>query len=477
MEKAERRHDAIVIGAGLAGLSCAHLLAREGRDVRVLEAAAEVGGSLKSSSLQGATIDLGPQTIQSRDPELFAHLDEIGLTSQLRIAGGNGSKRFIVLKGRLVELPSSPLSALTTRALSWPAKLRVLGEPFARPGPGGDESAADFIARRLGREVAENLLDPFVSGVHAGDPGTLSMRAAFPKLLDAERVHGSITRWALAEGRAARKARRAAGENTPPRLPSRLFSFERGLQSWAHALAHDLGASRVAVSTPAQSITSLEGGGWRVQTAERALEADHVVLALPASPCADLIEPISSGGARVLRDVPYSPVATVQLLYRRHAVAHPLDGFGLLIPTREHRPVLGILWISSLFADRAPEGTVLTTSFIGGARAPEHVQRSDDQLIEMAHEQHRELLTTSEAPIAAQVQRWHHAIPRVEFGHVDRLATLARTEQLHHGLHFAGSYGEGGAALPMCWKRGRDVARKIIAAGSADPARAWGLTV
>lgn len=477
MEQAERRHDVIVIGAGLAGLSCAQFLAREGRDVRVLEAAAEVGGSLKSTSLQGATIDLGPQTVHSRDPELFAHFDELGLTDQLRIAGGNGRKRFIVLKGRLVELPSSPISALTTKALSWRAKLRVLGEPFAGPGPGGDESAADFIARRLGPEVAENLLDPFVSGVHAGDPHTLSMRAAFPKLLDAERVHGSITRWALSQGRSARRARQASGAAAPARVPSRLFSFQGGLQSWAHALAHQVGPDRVDMSTPARGLEPIEGGGWRVHTADRVLEADHVVLALPASPCADLVEPISSGGARVLRDVPYSPVATVHLLYRRHAVAHPLDGFGLLIPSREQRPVLGILWISSLFEGRVPEGTALTTSFIGGARAPERVRCSDDELIETAHAQHRELLQTSEAPIAAQVQRWHHAIPRVEFGHVDRLATLARMEELHRGLHFAGSYGEGGAALPVCWKRGRKVARKIIESTSASSARDQSLIV
>lgn len=456
-------YDVVIIGAGIAGLACAHRLHSEGLGVLVLEAQTEVGGSLRSSTMSGATIDLGPQTVHSRDPLLFQHLAELGLEEAMTVAGSNGRKRFIVLDGRLVELPSSPLSAIHTKALSWRAKWRVLGEPFAPAGPGGDESAAEFVARRLGPEVADHLLDPFVSGVHAGDPHTLSMRGAFPRLLDAEQEHGSLVRWALYEGRSARRRRRGRGKSRPERVSPRLFSFQGGLQRWPQALAQALGPNAVRTHTPAHSLHKLPGGRWAIE-AEGGLriEAGDVVIATPASAAAHLLEPVSSGGARVLHDMPYSPVATVHQLYRRHAIRHPLDGFGLLVPTREHRPVLGILWVSSLFEGRAPEGTVLTTSFVGGARSPERVTQSDGELADAVQAEHAALLGASEAPVATRVCRWSQAIPRVEFGHVDRLATLTRMQELNPGIHLAGSYAEGGAAVPKCWERGREVARRIL---------------
>lgn len=471
------RHEVVVVGGGIAGLACAEHLRRAGRDVILVEAAPEVGGSLRSDTLDGAVVDLGPQTVHSKDAELLDHLDELGLSDRMTVAGARGKKRYIVLGGEPVELPSSPLSAITTKALSWRGKLRVLMEPWAPPGPGGDESAAAFVSRRLGPEVADNLLDPFVSGVHAGDPETLSMRGAFPKLLEAERSHGSLLRWALAAGKEAKKARKEAearGEPVPTkkRRKTLLFSFEGGLQTWTRALAHAVGDDRVFTGTPVERILPLGDGGWKVVARGREFEAERVVLALPAPQCADLVEPLSSGGARVLRDVPYSPVATVQLMYRRHAIRHPLDGFGMLIPTREHRPVLGILWVSSLFSGRSPDGTVLTTTFVGGARFPERTRVSDDEMVESAHSQHRELLGATERPIATRVQRWPYAIPRVEFGHVDRLATLERMESLNPGIHLAGSYGEGGAAVPACWKRGRDVAKTILQEDAAPAPRA-----
>lgn len=462
--------DTLVIGAGISGLSCAWSLHRAGRSVRVLEAGPEVGGSLRSSQLEGATIDLGPQTIHSGDADLLAHLGDLGLTGRMTIAGSSGRKRYIVRDGTLAALPSSPLSAVTTSALSWRGKLRLLGEPFAPPGPGGDESAMDFVSRRLGPEVAQRLLDPFVSGVHAGDPSTLSMRGAFPRLLDAERDHGSLLRWALAEGRKARqRASASEGPVRARRARPRLFSFEGGLQAWPLAIAQHMGPGAVRTDTPARRLERAPDGDWVVETDDARLTARHVVLATPAGAAANLLAPHSETGARVLRDTPYSPVATVHLLYHRPTIAHALDGFGLLIPGCEQRPVLGILWVSSLFEGRAPSGTALTTSFIGGARAPERMQLDDAALIELAHDEHAHLLGASARPIAARVARWPVAIPRVEFGHAERLESLDRVQRAHPGLHLAGSYGAGGAAVPKCRARGVEVAKRILMALEQTP--------
>lgn len=469
------RREVVVIGAGIAGLACAHRLREQGVDVEVLEAGDRVGGALRSESIDGHTVDLGPQTIHSRDPELFDHLTALGLDDSLEVAGTGGKKRFIVLNGRPVELPGGPVSLLTTRSLSLRGKLRLLKEPFAPPGPGGDESADDFVRRRLGDEVADRMLDPFVSGVHAGDPTTLSMRAAFPKLLEAERQHGSLTRWAASRVRAGRR-RSGADKPARPRVRPRLFSFSGGLATWPKALADAIGADRVHTGTPATMIQPGADGGWVIGAGGRTIQASAVVLAVPAPVAADLVEGISTGGARVLRDIPYSPVTTVHLTYRREAVAHALDGFGMLIPSRERRPVLGILWMSSLFESRRVGDLVQTTSFVGGARFPELAGLSDSELVDLVHGQHEQILGASAEPGLRYVARWTHAIPRMEFGHVDRLSTLDRMEAANPGIHLAGSYAGSGPSVPSCWSRGRAVAEVIMAAqgvstSERDPAR------
>jgi oxygen-dependent protoporphyrinogen oxidase len=210
-------------------------------------------------------------------------------------------------------------------------------------------------------------------------------------------------------------------------------------------------------------------GGWVVGLGGDTVVADSVVLAIPAPRAADLVDGISSGGARVLRDVPYSPVSTVHLTYPRAAVQHPLDGFGMLIPSGERRPVLGILWISSLFPGRGRDGLVQTTSFVGGARFPELAGLPESELVELVHGEHRRILGASVEPSLRYVARWTHAIPRMEFGHVDRLATLERMEGANPGIHLAGSYGSKGPSVPACWARGRAVADTILAGRRAGP--------
>ncbi len=460
------RREVVVIGAGIAGLACAHRLREQGVDVEVLEAGDRVGGALRSESIDGHTVDLGPQTIHSRDPELFEHLSSIGLDGAIEVAGSGGKKRFIVVDGRAVELPGGPLSLLTTKALSWRGKLKLFGEPFAPPGPGGDESADDFVRRRLGDEVADRMLDPFVSGVHAGDPTTLSMRAAFPKLLEAERQHGSLTRWAVSRVRAGRRSGKK--KSARPRVRSKLFSFTGGLAAWPRALSEAIGEDRVHTGSPATMIQPGTDGGWVIGSEGRTIATSAVVLAVPAPVAADLVEGISTGGARVLRDIPYSPVTTVHLTYRRSEVAHPLDGFGMLIPSRERRPVLGILWMSSLFDSRAVGDLVQTTSFVGGARFPELAGLSDSELVDLVHGQHEQILGASSAPGLRYVARWTHAIPRMEFGHVDRLNTLERMEAANPGIHLAGSYAGSGPSVPSCWSRGREVAEAILSERRVD---------
>ncbi|MGF1467653.1 MAG: protoporphyrinogen oxidase [Sandaracinaceae bacterium] len=475
------QRDAVVVGGGIAGLACARRLLEAGVDVELLEAGSRVGGSLASRRVGGHVVDLGPQTVLGKDPELFQELSDLGLDDALLVADRRGAKRYIVLDGRPVALPGGPLGLLSTRSLSLSGKLRLLGEPFAPRGEGDDESVDRFMRRRLGAEVADRVVDPFVSGVHAGDPTTLSMRAAFPGLLEGERTHGSLLRWGLtggpkrAGGEAASRHRAEAGRGRSggrptPRPRSRLFSFAAGLAAWPRALAGALGPDRVRVDARVERLARSGPGAWTLTTRDRTLRAPRVVLAVPAPAAADLLADVSAEGADALRGIRYAPVTTVHLTYPRDAVAHPLDGFGMLFPSGERAPVLGVLWVSSLFAGRASPGTVQTATFVGGARSPDRAALPDDELVELVHGEHRRVLGASGDPGLRVVARWPHAIPRLDLGHPARLDVLRRVEQELDGLRLAGSYAGTSPSVAACWARGRAAAERIVEGREDAPA-------
>jgi oxygen-dependent protoporphyrinogen oxidase len=458
--------DVLVVGAGIAGLACAARLKEQGVSVRVLEAGPEPGGSVRSVRDGPYVVDLGPQTVRSADPELFDHLDDLGLEDERVGADTTGGRRFVVRDGGLVELPHGPGGALTTDLLSLRGKLRVLGEPFVGAGSGGDESVADFFRRRLGAEVARRVVDPFVSGVYAGDPDSLSIRATFPSLAEGVETHGSLLRWGISRARAARKARKQG--TAKPRRKARLFSFRDGLAAWPRALARSLGPDGVTYEARARELESVEAG-WRVRwsgpdgSGGGEIVARRVVLALPAEAVANLTAPRHPGEARALRTIEYAPVATVNLAYPRSAVGHDLDGFGFLVPSGENRSALGILWVSSLFPGRCPDDQVLTTTFVGGARAPERVGLPEEALVEMAHGEHQAFLGATGRPVYHRVARWMRAIPQAGFGHLDRIDAARRIENGSPGVHVAGSFMDGGPAVPSCWERGRSLADELSA--------------
>jgi oxygen-dependent protoporphyrinogen oxidase len=285
------------------------------------------------------------------------------------------------------------------------------------------------------------------------------MRAALPRFWELEQRHGSLLRGMLAGGR-----RRAGG-----RGKRAIFSCREGLVAWPHALARELGAERLWLNAP---LTGLRrgAGGWEAWIARGGARgggavqvwAGKVVLAVPAYVAAELLEEGGSGalGGSALREMPYAPMAVVHLGYRREQVAHPLDGFGLLCPAREGRDVLGSLWPASLFAGRAPEGCVLTTNFVGGARHPERAAWNDGELIERTQAELRSLLGARGEPLLARVVRWPRAIPQYIAGHNTRLRRLAQAEAGAPGLHLLANY-RSGIGVEACWQNGVALARQL----------------
>lgn len=420
----------VVVGGGLSGLVAGLALARRGESVRVLEASPRAGGAVRTESADGFLLELGPNTVRPTR-ELWGLVSELGLADSALFAPAR-LPRFIDFEGHLHALAPGPGTLATTRLLSARGKLRLLREPLVARGSDPEESVSAFFARRLGREIAERLVAPFVSGIWAGDAGELSVAAAFPSLAAWEREHGSLLRGALASRRRPRPS---------PPLPRGLLSFREGLETLPRAIAGRLGAS-LSVGTAVTGLTRAPTG-WRVQTAAGPVDADSVVIATSAPAAARLLEPVDPDAARALGEILYPPLAVIHLTYPASAFTQPLTGFGHLVVPAPGRRILGAVWSSCLFPGRAPEGRLLLTAFAGGARDPEAAGLPDADLLEIASRELARSLGASGRPRLLRVTRHARAIPQYAPGHTARLATLAETERRLPGLHFLGNYRGG----------------------------------
>jgi len=444
-----------VVGGGLTGLTTAWRLHQAGHRVKVFEKAPRVGGAIISHARDGWLVEGGPNSLQET-PEVAALISELGLSGQRALVSPAAKKRFIVRGGRPVMVPLSPAGLLTSPLFSVGARLRVLTELLSRPRVRTtDVNLASFVASHFGREIVDYGLNPFVGGIYAGDPEKLSARYAFPSLWQLERSHGSLLRGFRAQA-AARRARGEAGGLVP------VISFKQGLQSLPLALAAALPAG--TVQTDATVTSLIPGQPWKliwtradsVQTAG----FDAVVLALPAAGLASIV--FSTLGERTLASldhIPQPPVSSLFLGFKRDQVTHSLDGFGVLVPAREERSTLGVLFSSSLFAGRAPDGHVALTVFAGGMRQPETGRLETAALLTRVMPDLRDLLGVTGEPVFTHHTFWPKAIPQYHLGHERFLEPLTRIETRHPGL-FIGSNARDGISLPDCLKSGAEAARK-----------------
>ncbi len=425
-----------VIGAGIAGLAAAHALRRAAErdrrplDLVVLEAGERPGGNAATLHDDGFLVETGPHGFLSGAPDTEAMVAELGLEHDVVEVRPAARQRFLVRGGRLHRLPHSPAGWLTTGALSLGGRVRMALEPWVRSeAPPDEESVYDFARRRFGRESAETLADAVVAGTCAGDAAALSMQAAYPAVAAMERSHGSLVR--------AMIARRRAGVTMPS-----LRSFTGGMSVLAEALATRLGSSlrlrsEVAGIAPAAN-------GWRVEFANgKADWAERVVLAIPAAGASRVLAASHPELARMAAAPPAAGVAVVALAWRSSDLAHPLEGYGYIVPGSERLLTLGVVWESSLFPDRAPAGWVLVRAMLGGVRAPGTVDLSDPELRHHALTEATNLLGIRRPPRRSWVLRRPHAIAQYTPGHRERLARLRAAAALLPGLEFCGASFDG----------------------------------
>ncbi|XXG84717.1 hypothetical protein AAC387_Pa10g2174 [Persea americana] len=471
--------DCVVVGGGISGLSIAHALeTKHGEAVAggviVTEARNRVGGNITTVERDGYLWEEGPNSFQPSDAMLTLAVDN-GLKDDL-VLGDPKAPRFVLWGGRLRPVPSKPTDLPLFDLMSFTGKLRAGFGAFGirPPPPGHEETIEDFVRRNLGDEVFERLIEPFCSGVYAGDPSKLSMKAAFGKVWKLEQNGGSIIGGAFQAIQERNKNPKAPRD---PRLPKpkgqTVGSFKKGLAMLPDAISKRLG-SKVKLSWKLSSLKKLDGGGYNLiyETPKGlvSVQAKSVVITVPSYIASSLIRPLSNAAADALSKFYYPPVAAVSVSYPEEAIRKEclidgeLKGFGQLHPRSQGVETLGTIYSSSLFPNRAPPGRVMLLNFIGGATNTGILSKTEGELVEAVDRDLRKMLINANAkdPLVLGVRVWPQAIPQFLIGHLDNLesAKAALRDCGLEGLFLGGNYVSG-VALGRCVEGAYESATEI----------------
>lgn len=462
-----------IIGAGISGLAAAEALGRRAAEVGlpverwVFDSDPEPGGKVKSAEDQGFVVEAGPHGFLGREPSVFALIERLGLSSELVRADSTSARRYLVRRGRLQEIPMKPPAFLKAPILSMWGKARLMAEPLIPNDAPEEESVADFARRRLGSEASQVLVDAMVTGIYAGDPHRLSLKAAFPRMRELERDYGSLIR---AQFQLAQERKNETKDDRARR--ESLHSFKRGLGTLTRRLAQV--PERLQLGTKVQAVSPRREGGYRIHLKEDTVEVDAVLSTVPTYNLPQLLAPFERRDEiHQVSSVPYAPVHVVVQGFRARDVPADTAGFGFLAPHCEGRRVLGSIWASTVFPDHAPEGAVLFRTLVGGVRNTSMRDLDDEALLAAVREELRDLigLPTAVTPWVQRIIRWPTGIPQYEVGHGSRVEAADALEAQHPGLFMAGN-GLRGVALLDCVRNAEPMAQAMVRHLSAVQASA-----
>ena len=453
----------VVIGGGISGLAVAYDLSKARRagaavEEYLVEASPRLGGAMFTEQVEGCIVEAGADSFLTEKRDAAQLCEEMGLGAELIGSNDSQRKTYILYRGRLEPLPEGlefflPVridSILGTPLLSWRDKLAAALEMFQQPRTGPDESVAGFVERHFSRGLLENIVDPLLNAVYGGDPAQLSARAVLPRMVEMEAKHGSLAR-------AMRQRRRPAGGARPP-----LFTTLRsGLATLVSALEAQLDSTRLIRGTPATGLDkSATGYRLRLGGAET-LEAESVILALPAHEAARLLQPLDAALAENLNGIPYSSSLIVAVGYDAAQVRGLQVGFGFLVPQKEQTRLRACTFLDQKFPHRAPPGRLLLRCFYGGSRDEAVVSLGDAEVQQMVRGDLRTILGITDEPLFVKVYRWPRAIALYTVGHLERVAAIRARLALHSGLFLAGNALEG-IGVSDCIASGRAAARSAV---------------
>jgi oxygen-dependent protoporphyrinogen oxidase len=457
----------VIVGAGISGLCTAHYLVKTlstaGREAEIVlfEAEKVPGGKMRTIREDGFHLEWGPNGFLTNKPYSLELVKELGIEDRLARSSDLARKRFIYSENRLHRLPETPQAFFASNLLSLRGRLRILWEPFAPgPPPGVDESLGDFARRRLGAEALEKLLDPMVTGIFAGDPDKMSLRSCFPLIHDLERKHGGLVKGMISLQRERRRAGEKREMSAGP--GGVLMSFDAGVQTLTDVLAKLLseglhnGVSVESVRRrDGKFLLSLIENGLRGE-----IDTDALVLATPAYSAAAVLVRLDPHLSEALAAIPYSPISVVALGYEQATLGNPLDGFGFLIPRLEKRKILGALWDSSIFPNRAPAGKALIRAMVGGVRNPELAALPAERLIDLTRKELAATMGIAVAPVLARAFSHDKGIPQYLVGHGKVLERIQTRLAAFPGLYL-NSNAYRGIALNDCVLQSRLTAERI----------------
>ena len=448
-----------IVGAGVSGLATGQaILARDpGAEVVLFESRARTGGKVLSEiTSEGYLCEWGVNAFLDKSPRTLELCEEIGLEPVS--ADTAAKKRYVFSEGELHQLPEKPPQFLSSRLLSLPGRMRVIGEIFSGRARKPDETLEEFGTRHLGREAFQKLIDPMASGVFAGDARNMSLKSCFPRIHEVESEYGSLIRGLI---KLQKEARRAGKKDTPgPGPGGNLTSFGAGMSVLTDTLAAGLG-SRVRVNSPVEAV-SRSSGQFQVHLGDGSTEAfDSVILAAPAYAQARILGELAPGIADLLDGIFYPPLTVVCMGYREEDMGGRMDGFGFLVPSREKRGILGTVADSNVFPGRAPEGRVLLRTMVGGARVPELAEQSDRQLLDRIQSDLRDIMGLAAEPEFVSIYRHEKAIPQYLVGHASRLEGIDQELERFPGLVMTGNAFRG-VSLNDCVSNALKTAQSLI---------------
>jgi protoporphyrinogen/coproporphyrinogen III oxidase len=429
----------VIIGAGLTGLSLGHFLKKAGKDFIIIEKDNRTGGVINTSVEDGFIFENGPNTGVLSTVEIVQLFEDLNDRCFLETADKAAAKRYILKDGRWVALPSGPLSAIGTPLFTLKDKFRILGEPFRKPGTNPDETIAELVIRRMGKSFLDYAVNPFISGVYAGDPARLVTRYALPKLYNLEQNYGSFIRGAIAKG----KEKKSDAEKKATR---EVFSVKGGLMNLINAMTEEIGWEKIFTARK-NIIVKPQPSGYRIASEDNEdtgheIACDIVVTTTGGYSLSEMLPFVPAKTIQDITGLTYAGVVQVSAGYKRWH-GDKLDAFGGLVPAVEKRKILGILFPSAIFKGRAPEGGALLSIFLGGIRDPEVIGMDDDEIAGIVLKEISQTLSGRNNPDIIKINRYQHAIPQYEKSTGARLAAIDRIQQENPGLILAGNIRDG----------------------------------
>lgn len=448
-----------VFGAGISGLATAHWLTQKGYDVTVFDSAGKAGGSMQTVFEEGYLVDFGPNSGLETTPLIAKLAEDVGIKNEMIYASEQANKRYILKNEKLLPLPTGPGALLKSSIFTIGGKFRVAFEPFVgKSDDGYYQSLYSFVERRLGKQFADYVIDPFVSGVYAGDPNKLSVQSAFPKVFALEQKYGGLIKGMIKGAKERKKSSETSKQS------AKMFAFKNGMQSFPEAIAKSLG-NKVKLSSKVVKVIDVDYGKRILYDnpdgSHAELEVDVIVSTIPASSTAELFDEIDNNLPQKLNQIVYPPVMVIYAGYDFSQIKRKLDGFGFLIPSKEQKNFLGAIWSSTIFPNRAPDGKASFTIFTGGIRNQKILKQTEDETIAYALKDFKEVMGISGEPEYLSFKLWPKAIPQYNLGYIEIEKYCDEFETKNPGLFLSGNF-RGGISVGDCVKNSELVTNKVI---------------